>query len=167
MCFVLGGCDYFKLRGVALGTALKLFRPFIQRSGEPLSADAVAQSVFDELLKMGKLKKDDMEATISEYLLADACFQFQLVVDVRLLAQSPAPEQLFVLSMRLEDLPAKQQQVVKANMSKLVRERPAQVDCTEHDIAIGRASAATWRLFPLVCGAAVAAAVLFERDLSF
>jgi len=77
MCCVLAGCDYFRLRGVALETALKLFRPFMQlRTGLPLSADTVAQCVFDELLKMGKLKKEDMEAIISDYLLADACFQF-------------------------------------------------------------------------------------------
>jgi hypothetical protein len=162
MCCVLAGCDYFKLRGVALETALKLFR---QTLGVPLPADTVAQYVFDELLKMGKLKKDDMEAIISDYLLADACFQLQLVVDIRLLAQRPAPEQLFVFSMRLEALPEKQQNLVRENMAKLVRVRPAQLGCTEHDIAVGRASAATWQLFPMVCAAAVAAAVLFERNI--
>jgi hypothetical protein len=173
MCCVLAGCDFFKHRGVALETALKVFREFNKqrkKAGEqvPPSADDVASFVINELVKMGKLKEEQVESVKSDYLLADAYFQCQLVVDVRLLKPeaplAPTP-QLYNHAVPLDQFQGLQRTQVALHIAKLVPQRPAHPACSEHDIAIGRASAATWQLFPFVCTAAGVAGVFFERDI--
>jgi len=128
-CCILGGCDYFKLRGVALKTAMKVFRNCRNRIPEPWLVELLPNmtllaKLFSELLAMKKLSADNASQVIERFLLADGAFQCALVLHLPLPAENPN-KQLYFSLVPVETLQPEQQRVVQAHLEYVCGVRPA------------------------------------------
>jgi hypothetical protein len=126
MCCVLGGCDYFKLKGVALKTAMKVFVDSKCRQPERWLTELLPTmprlvQVFSELLTLKKPSFNEGTAAqvVKGYLLADAAFQCPLVVNLPL-AQPVRNKPLFFSLVAPENLPREQRELV-LNQLEFVR----------------------------------------------
>src|ERR1700722_18935511 len=113
---------------------------------ERFPANSLIIAVFRQLVKNGNLLKSADVANVTEnYLLADAAFQCQLIIDL------PLPTAAgFRHRLPVDNLPLAQQVLVKAKLDYVCGKRPLD-EKTELDIANGKVSADTFQEFESVC----------------
>jgi hypothetical protein len=127
-CCILGGHDYFKLKGVALKTAIKVFTNCRKREPEALLVELLPNmpllaKLFSELLAMKKLSATNASQVIKRFLLADGAFQCPLVLRLPLPVANPN-KQLYFSLVAVEKLPPEQQRVVQEHLDFVCGVRP-------------------------------------------
>jgi hypothetical protein len=147
MCCILGGCDYFKLKGVALKNAMKAFMNSRTREPEDWLVELLPNMpglarVFSELMAMKKLSSDKQTAAkvIEKFLLADGAFRCPLVVNLPLPDTNPN-KPLYVSLFPLKNLVSEQGKVVQENLKHVCGDRPLD-PAEEWRIATAAAAAA-------------------------